>query len=373
MGTNGSIKRVNTGRQFEVDFVKFLAIPFMILVHAYEQFGAFDHEHIFPDTVFRHVIEFLGGPPVAPVFMFCMGIGMIYTKHNSPSDFVRRGLKLLLAGYLLNFFRQTLPQFIGIMIGVGEGLDPIGGLFMVDIFQFAGMAFLTVALMKKAKISTFTICAIAFLMQAAGIWTTKINFEPGILPNLLGLIIPTGTLSPFPVALWLVYPAMGMVFGEYLQKCEDKKKMYTKLLAISLVIFASLTSSCLYSGIDIRNMFVLYEDLYYHTSIIGTLWTMCIVMSLFAISYLALRKLEETKAGTFVRYCSSNINTIYFIQWLVISYTLSVLMVLDIEKTTSPLLIILWFVFSAVVTILISIPVVRIMKRIKNKKSTAAG
>lgn len=166
---------------------------------------------------------------------------------------------------------------------------------------------------------------------------------------------------------------MGMVFGEYLQKCEDKKKMYTKLLAISLVIFASLTSSCLYFGIDIRNMFVLYEDLYYHTSMIGTLWTMCIVMSLLAISYLVLRKLEGTKVGTFVRYCSSNINTIYFIQWLVISYTLSVLMVLDIEKTTSPLLIVLWFVISAVVTILISIPVVRIMKKIKNKKSAAAG
>ena len=373
MTASDSIKRVNTGRQFEVDFVKFLAIPFMILVHAYEQFGAFDHEHIFPDTVFRHVIEFLGGPPAEPVFLFCIGIGMIYSKHNSPLDYVKSGLKLLLAGYLLNFFRQTLPQFIGIMIGVGEGLDPIGGLFMVDIFQFAGMAFLTVALMKKAKISTFTICAIAFLIQAAVIWTTKINFEPGIIQSLLGLIIPSGTFTPFPLTLWFVFPAAGMLFGEYLQKCEDKKEMYTKLLAISLVIFASLTSSCLYFGIDIRNMFVLYEDLYYHTSMIGTLWTMCIVMSLLAISYLVLRKLEGTKVGTFVRYCSTNFNTIYFIQWLVISYTLSVLMVLDIEKTTSPLIIILWFVFSAVVSILISVPVVRIMRKIKNKKSTAAG
>lgn len=217
------------------------------------------------------------------------------------------------------------------------------------------------------------ICLIAFLMQAVGVWAAKIDFELNIPLYLLGLIIPTNLFSAFPVTLWLVFPALGMLFGEYLQKCDDKKKMYTRLLGISLVIFASLSSSCLYFGIDIRNMFVLYEDLYYHTSMIGTLWTMCIVMSLLAISYLVLRKLEGTKVGTFVRYCSSNINTIYFIQWLVISYTLSVLIVLDIEKTTSPLLIILWFVFSAVVTILISIPVVRIMKKIKNKKSAAAG
>ena len=51
----------NKGRQFEVDLVKFLAIPFMICIHFYEQFGAFDYNRELPDSVFRNMMEFIGG------------------------------------------------------------------------------------------------------------------------------------------------------------------------------------------------------------------------------------------------------------------------------------------------------------------------
>ena len=98
--------------------VKFLAIPFMICIHFYEQFGSFDHAVKVPDTFFRNAMEFAGGPLAAPVFMFSMGIGMIYTHHDSPREHIKRGWKLLLTGYLLNFFRQTLPQLIEGLLGM---------------------------------------------------------------------------------------------------------------------------------------------------------------------------------------------------------------------------------------------------------------
>lgn len=94
-----SDKNVNTGRQFEIDVAKFFAIPFMICIHFYEQFGGYGFANKIPDTLFRNVIEFIGGPLAAPVFMFSMGIGMVYTRHDSASDFIRRGGKLLLTGY----------------------------------------------------------------------------------------------------------------------------------------------------------------------------------------------------------------------------------------------------------------------------------
>ena len=78
-----SDKNLNSGRQFEVDAIKILAIPFMICIHFYEQFGSFDHAVKVPDTFFRNAMEFAGGPLAAPVFMFSMGIGMIYTHHDS--------------------------------------------------------------------------------------------------------------------------------------------------------------------------------------------------------------------------------------------------------------------------------------------------
>ena len=39
-----------------------------------------DYLREMPVDAFRNTIEFLGGPLTAPVFMFSMGIGMVYTK-----------------------------------------------------------------------------------------------------------------------------------------------------------------------------------------------------------------------------------------------------------------------------------------------------
>ena len=61
-------------RRFELDAVKFFAIFFMVMIHVYEYLGPYDTDHVMPDSAFRNIIEFLGGPLVAPVLMFCMGI-----------------------------------------------------------------------------------------------------------------------------------------------------------------------------------------------------------------------------------------------------------------------------------------------------------
>ena len=143
------MRQDTNGRFFEVDAVKFFAIIYMIFSHSYERFGAYDLYGTMPDTIFRNLIEFFGGPLAAPVFMFCMGIGMVFTRHSSPSEFIRRGFKLLITGYLLNFFRQTIPMLIAMALGIETGFSLIGGLLNVDILPFAGMAFITIGLMKK--------------------------------------------------------------------------------------------------------------------------------------------------------------------------------------------------------------------------------
>lgn len=34
--------------------------------------------------------------------MYAMGIGMMYTRHDSPREFIIRGIKLLLTGLIIN-------------------------------------------------------------------------------------------------------------------------------------------------------------------------------------------------------------------------------------------------------------------------------
>lgn len=359
--------KINVGRQFEVDCVKFFAIPFMVCIHFYEQFGAYDYVNDIPNTLFRNMIEFVGGPLAAPIFMFCMGIGMIYTKHSSSSDFKRRGVKLLITGYALNFFRQTLLQLIGMMVGIETDIDIIGGLLCVDILPFAGMAFLFIGLMKKCKFSTIRICEMTFLMQAIGIWATKLHMKPSVFQNLLGLIVPTGKWTSFPLTLWIVYPALGMLFGKYLEKCEDKDRIYRNLMFYSMVFFAIYTVGLLYIGFDIRKNFALYKDSYYHHNIISTLWTIPIIIIALSTCHFLFGKLEQTKLGEFIRYLSENLNTIYIIQWLIIAYSVAISILLGIDKTYSPIIIIIGGFIVTFVAVILSIPFVRIKRNRKLK------
>lgn len=356
-GTNGR-------RLFEVDSVKFFAIIFMVCVHIYEQFGNWDFYADMPGNWYRNTLEFLGGPLAAPVFMFCMGIGMVYTRHSAPADFMKRGVKLLLTGYALNFVRQTLPMLIGMMIGVKTDYSLIGGLLNVDILPFAGMTFITVGIMKKLNVPVPGICGIALLMQAVGIWGTKLKIASVGIQTLLGLLLPSGQHVAFPLTLWLVYPAFGMLFGEYLMKTEDKDRLYRRMMLGAAVLFIAYTAALLYIKYDIRMFYALYDLIYYHQTILSTLWIMPLIILELGACYFLMRKIEETRGGTFIRHCSINLNTIYIIQWILIAYTLAFSMLFGVEKTQSPLkLTALGFLMLAA-----AIGIMTLIKKIKRNK-----
>lgn len=352
----------NTGRQYEIDVIKFLAIPFMICIHFYEQFGAFDFKNALPDSIFRNIIEFVGGPLAAPVFMFSMGIGMIYSRSNTPGDLMKRGGKLLLAGYFLNFVRQTLPQLIGMALGIDSGIDVVGGLLCVDILPFAGMAFLSVGVMKKLGLSSRYICVVAFVLQAIGIWFTKIHMKPGVIWDLLGLLVPTGEWASFPLTLWLVYPTLGMVFGEFLIRCTNKDKAYVNIVICSSAFFASLTSGLICTGYDLRMIYALCGDSYYHQNVISVLWITPIILVFLGACCLLLRRTSESLIGRFVSYCSANLNNIYIIQWLIIAYSVAISILLGIKKTRTPWIILTGAIAVMSASVLLSVPVAKIRK-----------
>jgi hypothetical protein len=106
-----SKEEVNAKRQFEYDVAKAFAIVFMILVHTVDQITA-------GEGSLYCAIEFFGCAPSACVFMISMGLGIVFTRHRSPRDFLLRGAKLLIAAYLLNFFRETLLLILGNALNV---------------------------------------------------------------------------------------------------------------------------------------------------------------------------------------------------------------------------------------------------------------
>lgn len=315
--------RVNTGRQLELDVAKVFAIFYMVIVHVYEEMSAVNYWAM-PDSLFRAAIEFIGGPLAAPVFMFAMGVGMVYTKHRNPRAFAIRGLKLLAAAYILNVVRMTIPFLLARLAGDSWGywtiVDTIG---LVDILQFAGVSFLLVALLDKWKVGRYGILAVALLLQGLG--TALVHSFNGLSPvaqYAVGLFFHTNPNVCFPLSLWFVYPAAGIFFAEHLQTVRDKKRMYGRIAFVSATGLAALTASMVYMGWNPVKVFALAGDSYYIQHLPGTIWTLLVIGVQLFICYRISLHLE----GAFLKgtgFISRRVNTIYLIQWVLIPYSIA--------------------------------------------------
>lgn len=315
--------RVNTGRQPELDVAKVFAILYMVIIHVYEEMSVVNY-WARPDSIFRVVLEFLGGPLAAPVFMFAMGVGMVYTKRRTPRAFAIRGLKLLLASYILNVVRMTIPFYLAKLCGDSWGgwtvIDTIG---VVDILQFAGMAFLLTALLEKCNAGRWVVLAIALALQGIGLFfLNDFYYLPPVAKYTLGLFFHTNTNVAFPLTLWYVYPTFGLCFGEYLQTVRDKKQMYNRIAIVSAAGLLGMSVGIRHLGWSPVDIFALAGDAYYIQHLPGTLWALSVIgFQLFVCYRLSLIMSEPLVKGA--ESVSRKLNTIYLVQWVIIPYTLA--------------------------------------------------
>jgi len=342
-------KEAAPARYFEFDVVKTLSIVFMICVHVYENMTEIDWLGIPPTGFLRNLIEFLGGPVAAPAFMFAMGVGMICTRHSSPSEFIRRGIRLLLGGLVLNFFRQTILLLISQAIGVEyhSKYTVLESILISDVLPFAGLSFILTGVLKKLRVQPFIMLILSILMQMAGSLLTT-NITPPTIPStLLGFFVFTGNSSCFPLLLWYVYPAAGMVFAGILKGTEDRGPLYRKLLVLSAVILASLSCCLVQNGYDLRKMYMLADQSYYIQSLFHTLFSLSVQFIILSLAYFAFRSVsEQSRPMQLFRWCGTNLNRIYVFQWLLIPYTIAVMTLLETDMLPLSLVIPVGLVFS---------------------------
>jgi len=314
---------LNAGRQFELDFAKFVAIAFMILVHC------FDYSSLYLSSLTRPtsnaispvgtLIEFLGAQPAAPVFMFCMGIGFVYTRHNSPREFARRGLKLLITGYLLNLYRTAFVVAGGLSGALGEQpLRPLVWAFAlcVDILPFAGLAFLFFALMKKLGIRPLLTAFIVLLLLLLAYMLPKVGSGDEWYCYIVGLLWYQCDFTSFPLFQWLPFPMAGLFFGQMLKSTANKRRFYLQTLAVGLAAFALTTLLACCQGINLRTFFT--TD-YFNMNILSATWSLAIVLILLPTYYFLVGHLRDGRLYELATFCSRNINKIYLWQWILIT------------------------------------------------------
>lgn len=296
---------VNSGRQKELDLAKGVAIILMILCHVGIYFAK-------PDTFLLEFSDMIGGEFAAPVFMVCLGVGVVYARHNEPKDLIKRGVKILLFGYLLNICRETVFIVIGNLINKPYSLRSIyESITFIDIMQFAGLAFIVLALFKKYKVTPLQQTLIGLLCAGLGEILAWKSTGSIYLDNIFGLIWGTCSDSCFPLLNWLIFPCFGVLFGDLLQHCTDKNKLYKKVFLICLV------------GVLISYYLIFFTEdyynngTYYYMGIKNVIYALCYPITLFSICQYIAEK-TEFEDLPIVGFCSKYLNTMYCISWVII-------------------------------------------------------
>lgn len=320
--------QVNTGRQTELDFGKALPVLCLPFVHCFIECT--------PSEGLDHGIPFLfdyviGSPISAPMFMFCMGVGIAYTKKNSAPDLAKRAGKLFLIGMLLNICRFLFPYLIGYAITgeAGKYLEPlVYRVFGNDILQFASLCFLCIALFVKLKVPDVLMLLLSFGASLIGWGFNDVDLQSNAANLALGHFIGTEdaaglVVSDFPLLNWLIVPVAGFVFGNVLRRVRDKDAFYRRIFPIPLVLSVVFLVIEYFVGIGMNRPGG--ENTYYHATTYDVLAFIALTVGLLGV-YHFVRRILPDRVRAFFTGVSRGITSIYCIHWVFVVWITNVLL-----------------------------------------------
>lgn len=271
------------------------------------------------DFVFGNV---LGRPCAAPVFMFCMGVGVVYSRHSQWDTMVKRGAILYLTGILVNVFEFIMPGFIlGTLLGRWDVFPISGGLFLfcVDILAFAGLAFILLGILKKFELSNKSLIVIAVVMSLIGTFARGSDFGIPILNLFFANFIGTaGGFGAFPLFDWFIFPVAGLIWGQYFIRAKDKGRFFKFWPIYILVAFVYFFVTYFVFGTGVLSNNV---HLYYFMTTLDSIFCIIYAHGNIGLCYWLIKFLPEKILMVF-SILSSNINRIYIAQWLFIPLTI---------------------------------------------------
>ncbi len=303
-------------RQMNLELLKAVSIIAMVFCHPVIRLGihhaGYEEEFLFflGDVILG---DYLG---VAHAFMFAMGVGMIYSRNNAPADLMRRGVKLYLLGYALNFCRYGVYALAdGIISGVFEP-ETLEALFGPDILQFAGLALLFTGVLKSLKLRESQTLAVAAVLSAIGTAVPFIDTGSFWLNWLLGhFVYTTWDASCFVFFNWYVFVAAGLLFGAILRGTDDRNLFYRRLLIVS----GCVTAVYLAASFRFGAIFLSRDRVYYAASLPEAAGLLSIDLFLLSAFYFLVKRVPASKLRVFLD-MSRNLTPIYLIHWCILGF-----------------------------------------------------
>mgnify|MGYP004444985723 FL=1 len=345
---------VTKTRELFLDYCKSFILLTMILTHILEECPT---EAVQYNPFFYVFFEY-GYMFGACAFMLSMGWTFNYARNLTPRKFVRRGLWLIVLGYVLNFLRSISD------IICGDIKEIVYNLLVPDILQFAGLAMLVFAAAESARIRAWLFPIVALALTAVGYYCAPYlplsadvespSLAVDAVKYLLGLFYYTGIdYSYFPLLNWLIFPAVGYwVSAMYLRAKEQgrDRAFMQRACMIGYAIVAALFVADHFADNTIIAL-VSYDtflqfghnacsDLIYDVPPLDAVMASAFIVATFAALKLIIDAVKRCRPGqTWLDRCavafSRNINNVYIIQWLIIGDLLYPLKALNVELSAA--------------------------------------
>jgi hypothetical protein len=265
--------------------------------------------------------------------MIVMGIGLSFTRHGTPKELLKRGVKIGIIGVVLNIFRYLIPSLIGYSV-TGDYVKYIKELsylfFGNDILQFAALAMILMSFLLYLKLNPPKILGVALLINVIGTIFRSVDFQNNVLNVIAGHIIGIETASgnpyiysDFPLMIWFIFYAFGYIFGYYYQRIRNKDKFYKTVGPVCLIISVAFCVWEIKGGFGM--MMGAGDNVFYHMhtgeAIISIMACIGTMMVYWFVSKLIPQKFRKT-----IEKVSRNINTIYCIHWVLVWWTVDLLL-----------------------------------------------
>ena len=303
-----SQENVNIGHQHEFDYLKTVGVF---------SFGIFHVYTIYSYGSLLGLVDLFRLTLTAGGLMILMGMGMKYTRHHEPKDYISRGITLLSISQLFYLLKDSIPCLIALWVTGDKFYLSLAMLVLqVDILSFSGLAFLLMGFFKKMKLSDVSIMIIGIIMNCLHYYLDTMKKSPKnyLLSQILGFFVLTDAETYFPLFSYFIFPAFGNWMGNYYLKLSNKNKFYNYILVLCLPIVIIYHYLRIQNKIPMLPEYGSIEYLFLSPFTDGIICCMTNIVSL-AIFY-KIDMMFKGKTPEVIRHMGKNMNQYYIISYL---------------------------------------------------------
>lgn len=302
-----------------LDLARGFTVFFIAPIHAVL---AFSKPSVY-NTPFGQFLAFIAEGPGAQLLMVLMGISFVLSKHTDFVSVLKRSSLMLLSGYLLNFCKFVLPAILnllpaGLYTELGVHRDCSGYLHLLltgDILQFAAIALLFMYFISL--LPHYPIWALLFAIVVC--FGSPVLFDvhnKNVFVNyLLELLSGKAPRVYFPLMPWLMYPLIGLTIGYYLKKGKPLLFVYGMITGFVMMLVACASWMPYAKEFNISFYRTYPSGSFYHIGIV-LVW-------LYLAHWIAANGYQHHPLlFKFFDFISRHITLIYFVQWIIICWSL---------------------------------------------------